>query len=407
MLKNIPKLKEIPIEGSLIFICIILLPLKPIWSNVPLIAFVLMALLKYHQNLKKNLRSIGLLLFISFFLLYVVGIAFTSEYKSEIKVIEKVISFFIVPLTFALLPKEKISEVTTGFWEGIFSLAFFLGLLSFFSAAQIYTEIGYIPVDGPRVNEISHIHRPYFGLIEVLSVVYVLSLIYHHGFKINSIRYVGLLISIAALLLIVARLTIATLGIALMYFTFMYLYKRNLLNFKTLIVIALVFASSLILLLNYPRFTDRFEYLMQGKGEARILIWRCAYDQFTDEDFSLLVGHFNSTSTSNKLIECYKNEFEQNTYWSWVHESKSNFNAHNEYLNLILSYGIIGLSIFIMIITFLYKESIKYNYFAAQLFVIVFAINCFTENMLARQVSIFIFTICAATIIFNKKNFNH
>nr|WP_230680385.1 O-antigen ligase family protein [Pontibacter sp. 172403-2] len=302
------------------------------------------------------------------------------------------------------MPQAKVHLVRKGFWQGLFSLALILGIYSFYSAYRIYSELGYLPTVGARVNEITYIHRPYFGLIQTLSFSYVLSLLFRKGLKIHPVYYLGLAIAIISVFLVVARLSVVALIIVCLYFVYEYLRKRGILNLKTIAGLILFMVLSISVLSQYNRFSERFIYLLQGKGEPRILIWECAYRQFTDRDFNIFLGNRSASTTQDKLNNCYKEESINKTYWAWIYESKENFNTHNEYLNMLLSYGILGLILLLALFLYLFFKSRKEADLAAQFFVIVFAFNCFTENLLARQDSIFIFCICAAIIIYYKKD---
>lgn len=82
-----------------------------------------------------------------------------------------------------------------------------------------------------------------------------------------------------------------------------------------------------------------------------------------------------------------------------------NFNTHNQYIDIVLSYGIIGLLIFMMfikeLITFFYKNIYSLN---LALSLILFL---FIENLFHRQLGSFIFAltlVLALSIINSKKH---
>jgi O-antigen ligase len=401
MLRKI-QLTNIQPERILVFLCIFFLPLKPIFSNASLILLILISAVQYHKNFGKLKSQKILIPFVIFFLIYLSGLLFTPDLNSELRVVERKITFLLVPITVALFPYEKIIQLKKGFWEGIFYLALVLGLYSFFSSYILYNELGYLPTVGERVNQITYMHRPYFGLIQALSFAYVLSLLYEHKSKIHPVYIVGAVVSLVSINLVVARLSTAVVIIITLYFTYAYLNKQKKLSSKTFIgtIIALIISVSAIS--QNDRFSDRFHFMLQGKGEPRILIWRCAYEQFMAPGFNYFFGNGSSSRTFEQLIACYKSEYESKTYWSWVYEFRNNYNTHNEFFDVLLSHGILGLLSLILLFSMIYLRAKHEKDLAGKLFVITFILGCLTENLLDRHSAIFIFTIGASIITFSR-----
>ena len=81
-----------------------------------------------------------------------------------------------------------------------------------------------------------------------------------------------------------------------------------------------------------------------------------------------------------------------------------NFNTHNQYIDIILSYGIIGLLIFLVFV----KEIIKFSFKNIYSFNLVISLFLFliVENIFHRQLGSFIFalTLVWALFLINSKN---
>ena len=81
-----------------------------------------------------------------------------------------------------------------------------------------------------------------------------------------------------------------------------------------------------------------------------------------------------------------------------------NFNTHNQFFDIVLSYGIIGLLIFMMfvkeLISFFYKNINSLN------LILSLILFLFVENLFHRQLGSFIFalTLVFALFIINLKN---
>lgn len=379
---------------------IILLPLKSIYSNIFIILFIVTSILRYYHRFKKYSVPKEALLFCALFLIYFSSIFFTKNYYQEWKIVEKSLLFLFLPLLFPLIPPHKLKNYTSVIWHSIFILAFILSIVSIYKSYIIYSDLGSLPVNGAIVEEYTIIGRPYFGLIQTLSFAYVLSIILKRGFKIPFIYYLGLFLSIAITTFVVARMAMAIMAIMAVYSLTIFLYRKALLNVRSILFLLFFVGFCLAGVSSYDRFTDRFYNLLQGKGEPRILIWSCAYKQIVSENFSPILGNFSSSLTEQKLISCYQQESINNTYWKWVYDNGYTFNSHNEYLNLFLSYGLTGISTFLTLMTLLFVKSCKNKYYAGQLFLMAFFINCITENLLARQFSIFLFVLISCSIIY-------
>ena len=60
------------------------------------------------------------------------------------------------------------------------------------------------------------------------------------------------------------------------------------------------------------------------------------------------------------------------------------YNSHNQYLGIMLDFGIVGLLIWILSITYPAFYAFKLNYNFYIIFVLMFCLSCMTENYLGR-----------------------
>jgi O-antigen ligase len=100
-----------------------------------------------------------------------------------------------------------------------------------------------------------------------------------------------------------------------------------------------------------------------------------------------------------ELLESYKNE-------SFQHGIDKEFNSHNQYLTTALYTGIIGLSVLLLLIFYLYFSAINNKNHLLTLFLNVFILFFLTESVLERQNGIvfFVFLSSVLSIKFNEKN---
>ena len=77
------------------------------------------------------------------------------------------------------------------------------------------------------------------------------------------------------------------------------------------------------------------------------------------------------------------------------------YNAHNQYLEIILDYGLFGFACFTFLLLYIYYYQLKYKDVLTLLILNTFVIFFMTESLLNRQSGIMLFAILT-TLIMNK-----
>ena len=79
---------------------------------------------------------------------------------------------------------------------------------------------------------------------------------------------------------------------------------------------------------------------------------------------------------------------------------ENNFNSHNQYLEYLSTFGVIGFSAFIIVLVWLFRNAwINQEYFLTILLALcMFA--CVTESFLERELGIKFFSLVAGLIIY-------
>ncbi|WP_299900463.1 O-antigen ligase [uncultured Aquimarina sp.] len=124
----------------------------------------------------------------------------------------------------------------------------------------------------------------------------------------------------------------------------------------------------------------------------RSVIYHCALKKIEERPIlGYGIGRVNS-----ELQECYDEEFNHTDLFT-----RFKFNAHSQYLQLVLTLGIFGITLFVTsIICWFRSSSLKlYHYFLA-LILLSFAF----ENVLNRHDGIIFFSVFNAILLMSKKN---
>jgi len=175
---------------------------------------------------------------------------------------------------------------------------------------------------------------------------------------------------------------------------------RSKVNKKYFILLIATFLVLLIPIRNYT--LDR---IFLKRGEPRIVIWDCAAKIIKEKDFNYLIGEFSEERTNAKLVECYNTkEVTTGLYW-WISKHNHNYNTHNQFLGHFISYGLLGLSMFLLIFVIQLYDFIKKDNFISLLIIVVFFFQCVFENMLSRNLGIYLFIWFNYLFISQKKQY--
>lgn len=348
-------------------------------STLPLL---LLLLLNISYKKEETIAVKQKLLTFTFFSLYLLFLAtFLVSKEQSGTLLIKTLGFLFIPLLFYF---KKFSEK---------EILIFLSSFIFFQLIHIiyvdYVMIKAIFIDNIKdydgltilVKEKFIIERPYFSLNSLLLMIF-LKFIFDHG-KINfTLMAFIYLFSTISLFLIGARLAM---GVSVLLFFLIFLKSKGFTTKHFLILLA----SFFILFIPIRNYT--MERIFLKRGEPRIVIWDCAYKIIKDDNFNFFLGEFSEDKSRQKLIDCYNSkEVKNGPYW-WIGEHNYNYNTHNQFLGFFISYGILGLFMFLFIFVIQFYDFVKKDNFISLLIVAVFFFQCFFENILSRNLGIYLF----------------
>ena len=262
-----------------------------------------------------------------------------------------------------------------------------------------------LPLTGSLVNKLYITQRLYLGFLTLISLIFLtekFSRAKHKTYKIVIIFLSLLLFS--ALFIVSSRSSIL---IAFILFSISAFYMLN----KSLryLFIAFISLTFLLIILNNKTLSKRFLYSDDTTRETlldkikthepRYDIWKYSGQIFIEENpYILGIGTYKTQKLLSDKYKMIKIERRKN----WFIER--NFNTHNQYFDLAISFGITGLFIFLFFINNIVSNTLK-NIYSLNLVTSLFLI-LLIENLFHRQLGSFLFSliIILAIHLQNPKN---
>lgn len=322
------------------------------------------------------------------FSLTLFGLAYTDDFSNAISKVQLLLPFIVFPIIFFSLPlsKSSLRFVFYCFSLGIL-LSALIGVLraSYFKLNNLGDYFYY-----QNFSELVDKHTTYFSLFVVLSCLFVFREILKSRIK---VLYGGLIIIFFLLVLYITsvRISIIALLLGLIFIVF----KEVQPKFRWLILLL-----SIILLSFYfsPNFQKRFDLSDTEKGELHDFQFRKEHWQSVMETIqhnSILFGN-GSGSNRDFLYETYRKYHLTSAY-------QLEYNAHNQYLEFALDFGLIGFFAFSIMLIYLGIHFFKYKNSLAFSILLVFCIYFMTESLLQRHDGVIVFSLFISLFLMKRK----
>ena len=275
-------------------------------------------------------------------------------------------------------------------------LKFYILCCTLFSLYGISTLLLYYPVDFKTQltfihlrylfeHEITYMHPVYCGLLCGLSSMF--SIYYaiqpsasKKGYK--PLYFILFAINLATLFFISARMSISAVMICIVVLV-LFLRKHKFLFLMLLIPVAVSIIQN-----SYSgfRFNEVIELISNGSFKSlshtntlntRLEIYSCALEIFDDHP---IFGH-GIGDVQDMLFSCTRNLL-----------GVIKYNSHNQYIEFLLSSGIIGFLSFLTFLVFLGRGLFKKRSVLGVIVFVFFILSFFSENLFARTRGVFMFS---------------
>lgn len=352
------------------------LPISVFIDNLFLILLTISTFLvkKRVYPLKSIVFSSLIIFFVYVVCLGLVSLEFeTNEYL-------KLLPLLIIPYSFSYLKKDVL----------INGLYFFLVAVILKQLMAVYGIIEYyyftpgvkVPLASyAGVNEILYFERPYLGYFSALNVI-----IAYYFFKNYKVWLFALICFFSTLIvvLISARMGLLIIMVTLLCILISKISKR----FRLVLLLFSIIVFTLFIQTNNP-LKNRFQ---QIKYDSRLIVWNGALE-IAKEHSNYIFGIKNQNTIKKSLLNFYENKAEFEYPPDKIRFVTKGYNTHNQFLNEFLRGGIIALLLLISPFVYALYNSFKSHNLAFALLVLSVLMLLLVENLLARQIGVYITAI--------------
>lgn len=341
---------------------------------------------------KRDLKKIDkrlFLLVIGFFLFLLINTLITGRWSNNHLVVEKV--GIAIGLVVLYLPISKTKKIDNAI---IFS-SLAAVIYSVFNIMMLIKDVGEFNFsnNATTINTLL-IDRLYLGLLSIYSIIISYKSISKHYNKLNRYYLINIIINVAFLFIIVARMAIISLVlIAILWFFYNTIKKKVILISGSVIVILLVLTFAL-----NDNMAKRFFYETEYNSdhtlvqkafdwEPRTVIWACGVE-IVQQGENIWSG-LGFKSSRSALVDCYAQADINEGRRDWFLKKK--YNSHNQFLDFYLSTGVVALLLFFVLFGFLFIKS-RSNFFEISLVLSLFLFVTI-ENIFHRQIGAYYFGV--------------
>lgn len=348
-------------------------------------------------------------LFVGVYLMYIIGLIPTDNMKQGFFELEKKMGLLIFPLIFYY------SRRLTGKEIKLILLCFvasclLTGLISILIATYRYftweeTKFFFYH----DLSLISGMHAVYLSMYSCFSIAILLVLylqeVRNLNWKQNLVFFTPIIFLTVFIFLLAGRTHIFLLIIGtIAFFTYRFSKNNNLLVSisRAAIIGFFIFGLAFLFPTNRERFKQAINYQDQyglnrewGEQQMRPLIWACVFEKISNAP---LFGT-GTGDVQDDLQKCYiKRDYVSLLIWEPIR-----FNAHNQFFEITVGMGVVGLLFFLISVgvsVFNALQNKKPLYF---IFLIIFIVSCLTESLLQRHSGIVFFSFFNAFLFFDSR----
>jgi O-antigen ligase len=335
----------------------------------------------------KKLKRLPTLLFIGLVIFVLLQALLLSRLEVDSPILQKIsLAIGLVILYVPIQGFKKIKKAII--YSSVAAILF--SILSI--VVGVYQGAEFRVLDSGNLIEAMLVDRLYLGLLCVLSIVASYSSLKDKYHPNNGYYVVAIILNVLFILLIVSRIAIIAL---IVLFILGFLYKRSK-GSQVIFVVATLFLGLVLVFILNNDFRKKILYTptnSESKGlvantlemEPRTIIWNCALSiSETSNEFWKGLGF---TNTNSALIKCYQDSIEDEQKRAWLVAKK--YNTHNQFIDMYLATGIIGIVLFIGFVLFVFLRN-KRQFFPTAL-LLTLALFLVVENLFHRQIGAYYF----------------
>ena len=361
------------------------------------VAFFVLSLyciIKRDKGFKVDLKTVAL--FSILWLSYIISLFFSTNVQVGVTLISRCVPMLLIPLGYSFLSYSariqfnKVFRKTFIIASSIFTvlLFFYLYQLGYFSGKQdLYYCYSYITNEFWGIND----HPIYLSINLAVALFFILI----DGFR-NKITNVFLFLVLLLGLLLLARKGVVAAfgGLSFLYFILKNKKKQSLLVIGSF---GILFALSLTVTDIRSRFFELFDIhkIVDNKETSsgiRYILWNTSSDLIQESNYlGYGVGDVQTVLSHKLAQEGYK----------VLAEDK--YNAHNQYLQIGLATGVVGIGLFLFSLLYFVKKCIQRKNSEGIIFILFFLFIFLFESVLERQNGIIMYCFMTCMFIFSSE----
>lgn len=405
-----------------LFCIIATLPFFITLNSLCIIVLVLNWLVEgnFKTKYKRLMSNKGILLFMGFYLLHIIGLLYTENFQEGMFDLEKKLSILVLPLvigTSGRLDTSRIEKLLKSFVSAV-TVAMFICLS--YAFYQYFTNHTTDYFYYHNLGSIIDFHAVYFSFYLGFSLFIMTFFLFKEWRALkhtHKILYcILMLFTLIFIFLLSSKTIIVSICLIINLFLIIWIARKK--NIITAILYALVvnvFAFLVLFNLSFSR--SRFDEIIKSKldfinqkeyapetvfngASIRFAIWKFSIEILNDNRawvFGLGTGDAQDNLTR---IYVKNNLYSGNEKLGFV--GFTDYNAHNQYLQFLLSLGLVGLVYFFICLwhplSLAYSKS-DYLFIALMVLFIIF---CFTESVLCRHKGVVFFSLFTSLLVFNR-----
>ncbi|MDC0654619.1 O-antigen ligase family protein [Flavobacteriaceae bacterium] len=340
-----------------------------------------------------NLLSKKLVIWFSAFVFFIfLKSVFLNNFIEDISQIKKLFQVLLLVILSFGLKEKNLSYLKSGIILGTFTSCTY----SLIKICIIVFQTGVFNfTKGPLINETLPVQRLYLGLLCTFSLIFVFERLLKNRKKLNLFLA---LFFVFFVFLIAGRIAVVSVLFIIIYYVFTFL--KSYMRYVAVLLI-LLFSSVVILTNNNlskrifhsdDNFrTSYFEKIEMH--EPRFLIWKYSFEIL--KQTNLITGNGYS-NTTEKLVNKYNN-IPQQKKKNWFINKE--FNTHNQYLDILISQGILAGLLFLIFLSQAFKLAKESH--TKLLLLISMLIYMTVYNNFHRLIGVYLFALILIVILSN------
>lgn len=386
------KVKNLFLYGLLLFAIFPIIPNR--LKGLPVILLIIVAFILFFAKRKYPFNFKKILFYASLYILYLLSLIFTTNFVDIDKTLTTRVSILIFPLLFGLI-NTSITSITKKQFHVFLSTYFIASIIYCGLIILFFYQSGFL-TENVNINlYYSHLkdkmwginqHPIYAAMFIAIGVLFGMQLLYSVKKITHKVGIIIGLITLFSMLLFLSRKgVLLAVFIALVVHMIYHLKNRKQ---KKYVVIGLIVIGLMVLVapVTQKRFKEVFSSRSYSQIEGtnstsiRFGIYKCAIKKIKEKP---ILGH-GIGDVRTELNSCYAQTSSILT--------RGNYNSHNQYINIWLSCGIIGLLVFVVFIFVNVKMALVQKNTLCLSLILFFCILMLFENILERQSGVILFS---------------